>query len=165
MQYLLDANVLIDADRDYYPLDRVPEFWDWLLHHGQVGNAKVCIEVYEEVTDGSGQLPDWLKRRDVKQALLLGEESDPTLVSRVVSEGYAPDLTDIEIVTVGRDPFLIAHAMKDIPSRCVVTTESRAPSKKRQNRRVPDVCEQFGVAWCDEFEFFRRLRFSTSWSP
>ncbi|MCY4508918.1 MAG: DUF4411 family protein [Acidobacteria bacterium] len=31
MLYLLDANVLIDAHRDYYPLGRVPEFWDWLI--------------------------------------------------------------------------------------------------------------------------------------
>ena len=31
MLYLLDANVLIDANRDYYPLGRVPEFWDWLI--------------------------------------------------------------------------------------------------------------------------------------
>jgi len=29
--YLLDANVLIAANRDYYPLGRVPEFWDWLV--------------------------------------------------------------------------------------------------------------------------------------
>ena len=32
--YLLDANVLIDANRDYYPVARVPEFWDWLLEMG-----------------------------------------------------------------------------------------------------------------------------------
>ncbi|MDE0019943.1 MAG: DUF4411 family protein [Candidatus Poribacteria bacterium] len=31
MQYLLDANVLIDAKRDYYPMTRVPDFWEWLL--------------------------------------------------------------------------------------------------------------------------------------
>ena len=31
MLYLLDANVFIDANRDYYPLDRFPEFWDWLV--------------------------------------------------------------------------------------------------------------------------------------
>ena len=37
MRYLLDANVLIDADRDYYPLGRVPEFWDWLLHQSEHG--------------------------------------------------------------------------------------------------------------------------------
>ena len=163
MLYLLDANVLIDADRDYYSLDRVPEFWDWLQHHGQAGNVKTCIEVFEEVTDGNGSLPEWLRRDAVRSALLLDEESDPAVVSRIVNEGYAPDLTDIEIITVGRDPFLIAHAMTDIADRCVVTTESSAPAKRRQNRRVPDVCNQFKVQWCSEFAFFRALNFRTNW--
>jgi hypothetical protein len=27
MLYLLDANALIDAHRDYYRIGRVPEFW------------------------------------------------------------------------------------------------------------------------------------------
>lgn len=31
MLHILDANILIDANRDYYPMDRVPEFWEWLL--------------------------------------------------------------------------------------------------------------------------------------
>ncbi|MBT3884724.1 MAG: DUF4411 family protein, partial [Rhodospirillaceae bacterium] len=31
--HLLDANVFISAQRDYYPLDRVPEYWEWLAHH------------------------------------------------------------------------------------------------------------------------------------
>lgn len=44
MLYLLDANVVIDADRDYYALDRVPEFWDWLQHQGQAGHVKMCVE-------------------------------------------------------------------------------------------------------------------------
>ncbi len=26
--YLVDANVLIRAHEDYYPLDRIPQFWD-----------------------------------------------------------------------------------------------------------------------------------------
>lgn len=47
MFYLLDANVLIDANRDYYPLGRVPEFWDWLRHQGHLGNAAVPFEIFE----------------------------------------------------------------------------------------------------------------------
>jgi len=161
--YLLDANVLIDADRDYYSLDRVPEFWEWLQHHAQAGNVKVCIEIFEEVTDGNGSLPEWLKRDDVRAALLLGEESDQTVVSRIVNEGYAADLTDIEVIAVGRDPFLIAHAMTNAADRCVVTTERPAPAKTRHNRRVPDVCGQFNVHCCNQFEFFRALNFRTNW--
>jgi hypothetical protein len=29
--YLLDANVLIPAHEDYYTIDRIPHFWEWLL--------------------------------------------------------------------------------------------------------------------------------------
>ena len=38
--YLLDANVLIDADRDYYPIDRVPEFWNWLAVMAELGQIR-----------------------------------------------------------------------------------------------------------------------------
>ena len=47
--YLLDANVLIDANRDYYPIERVPEFWDWLLEMGRNGSVKVPEEIVDEI--------------------------------------------------------------------------------------------------------------------
>jgi len=34
MLYVLDSGVLITANNLYYPVDRVPEFWAWLLHMG-----------------------------------------------------------------------------------------------------------------------------------
>ncbi len=30
MSYLLDANVFIDAKRNYYGFDFCPAFWDWI---------------------------------------------------------------------------------------------------------------------------------------
>lgn len=51
MLYLLDANVLIDANRDYYPIERVPEFWDWLAAIGEQGQAKIPLEIYAEVVN------------------------------------------------------------------------------------------------------------------
>lgn len=73
MIYLLDANVLIDANRDYYATDRVPEFWDWLVHHGQADSVKMPIEIYEEIKDGNDQLALWTKDDGVETALLLVE--------------------------------------------------------------------------------------------
>lgn len=163
MQFLLDANVLIDAARDYYPFDMVPEFWAWLAYNGSIGNAKVPLEMYEEVCDGNDRLAKWLRKPAVKAALLLDEEVDPDMVSYAASEGYARDLTDAEVIVVGRDPFLIAYALVDRTARCIVTTEASRPSAKRQNRRVPDVCNGFGIAHCNTFELTRRLGFSTSW--
>jgi len=82
MLYLLDANVLIDANRDYYPLERVPEFWDWLEYQGTVGAVKIPVEVHEEVNEGQDALGSWARLPPVKEALLFDEEADQALVDR-----------------------------------------------------------------------------------
>jgi len=165
MLFLLDANVLIDANRDYYSIDSVPEFWDWLAYHGEQGNVKIPVEIYEELTNGDDELADWAKKPDTKTALLLGEDVEIEIVQRVIREGYADDLTDIEVAQLGRDPFFIAYALNEIPDiqRCIVTTESSKPSRNRANRHIPDVCRTFGIPCCNSFEFFKSLKFSTSW--
>ena len=161
MLYLLDANILIDADRDYYPIDRVPEFWEWLLVNANAGRLKVPLEVYEEVVAGTGALPDWLTNN--RASLELDEDIDPQVVNVVIAEGYADDLTDVEIEKLGRDPFLIAYALADLGNRSVVTTEVSKPSRIRANRHIPDVCDSFDIPipHCDTFELIRALDFRT----
>ena len=163
MLYLLDANVLIDANRDYYPMTRVPEFWEWLAYVGESGHVKMPVEVYEEIKDGKDDLATWAKDGKVEAALLLREEVDVPLVSKVINEGYAPDLTDDDVEKIGRDPFLIAYALSVVGERCVVTTEVSKPKRKRANRHIPDVCVHIGVPWCDTFAMVRALNFSTTW--
>ena len=168
MLHLLDANVPIDANRDYYPISRIPEFWSWLVYMGEQGRAKVPQEVYDKVTDTNDDLANWLK--DNKDAMLLAEDVDPQLLNLVISDGYADDLTDDEIEQLNEDPFLIAYALADIGFRCVVTTEQARPSRQRANRHIPDVCDDLGVR-C--LHIFRRrnipglideLDFSTDWN-
>lgn len=163
MLYLLDANVLIDANRDYYPIERVPEFWEWLVHEGNSGRAKIPLEVYEEIKAGKDELAAWARQDETEQGLLLKEGADVALVSRVMDEGYAADLTDDEVITLGKDPFLIAYALREPGRRIVVTTEVSKPSRVRANRHVPDVCRDFGIVSCNTFQFMRQLNFSTSW--
>ena len=82
MLYLLDANTLIDANRDYYPVERVPEFWEWLVFQGDQGSVKIPIEVYEEFADTKDKkgkkdaLASWAEGADVKAALLLDEDAE-----------------------------------------------------------------------------------------
>ena len=164
MLYLLDANVLIDANRDYYSIDRVPEFWEWLIDVGSSGHVKIPLEVYEEIKEGKDDLAKWIKESQASEVLLLLEEVDVSLVSHVTDEGYAPDLTDDDVEKIGRDPFLIAYALANQMERCVVTTEVSKPKKQRANRHQPDVCNSLKVLWCNTFEFIRTLNFSTSWN-
>jgi len=161
--HLLDANVLITASRDYYQLSRVPEFWEWLLHMGEAGNVKLVQEIAEEITSGNDELAGWLSDEDHLAALRLDEEVDIALLQHVIATGYASDLTDTEIEAVGRDPFLIAYALRDTANRRVVTTEISRPTRQRHNRHVPDVRGSVGVTCMNSFELVRTLDFSTSW--
>lgn len=163
MLHLLDANALIDARRDYYPLARVPEFWFWLRHMGAANQLKVPLEIYEEITEGNDDLAGWIRQPEVRRVLLLDEEVDPDLVSYVVDHGYATDLTDDELPRLGNDPFLIAHALTEPGRRRVITTEVSKPRRRRANRRIPDVCRSLGAQCNDTFFLIRELNFSTDW--
>lgn len=162
--YLFDASVLITAHNTYYPVDDIPEFWEWLSHQGTIGNIKIPVEILEEVLAGSKKddlLVAWMK--DNKETLRLHEDVDAALVNTIVTQGYAADLTDDEIIKIGRDPFLVAYGLANPTERCVVTAEPSAPSKQRANRRIPDVCGQFGVPCQNPFMVYKTLGFKTSW--
>lgn len=166
MLYLLDANVLITANSQYYPIDQVPEFWSWLQHQAASGFLKIPLEVMEEIEEGrrdNDPLIDWITQDENHGVLVLQESVDVVLVQRVVTGGYSPDLTDDEVEKIGRDPFLIAYALAHPGDRCVVTTEVSRPSAQRQNRKVPDVCRTLGVQCCGPFTLNRNLGFRTGW--
>ena len=168
MLYLFDANVLITASNMYYPIDQVPEYWSWVRYQGKLGNVKIPDEIYEELLMGrknDDSLLDWIKDKESQDALRLDEAVDIPTVRLVISGGYAPDLSDTEIEVIGRDPFLIAYGLVSKSHRCIVTVEVSSPAKKRQNRKVPDVCKHFAVECCNPFQANRALGFHTGWKP
>lgn len=161
MLYLLDANVLIDANRDYYPIERVPEFWEWLLYLAEQGIVKMPAEMCLEVLKGDDALKQWLNSH--KMQVQLNEKVRPELIRIVTDDGYGSSLNDVEIEKIGQDPFLIAHCLADRTNRYAVTTEASRPKRKRANRHIPDVCRDLDINCCDTFELLRLLDFSTNW--
>ena len=161
MLYLLDANVMIRAHEDYYPIDRIPQFWSWLIANAESGLVKIPHEIYGEIAVSTGPLHDWMTDSKISKAMILQERTDPVLLNRGLSEGYAPDLNDSEIEEIGQDPFLIAYALMNTAEITVVTKEVSAPSKQRANKRVPDVCRGFGIRCINDFEFYRELNFKS----
>jgi hypothetical protein len=127
--YLLDANVIIQAHEDYYPVDRIPQFWSWLLDMAAMNLIKMPRVIFNEVTPSVGPLADWIKQPHVKGAMILDEPIDRARVQHVLEHGYAPDLDDVEIEEIGKDPFLIAAALAS-PDRVIVTREVSKPTKK-----------------------------------
>ena len=106
MLYLVDANTLIRANADYYPIDRIPGFWTWLIDQGIAGAVKIPQEIAAEVTIGTDAVATWLRDPAVRDALILDEAVDVGCLRHVVDNGYAPDLDDVALLRIGRDPFL-----------------------------------------------------------
>ena len=163
MLYLIDASTLITAHNTYYALHRVPEFWQWLRHHGGDGTIKIPAAIYAEVEDGNDALAAWMADAASKDALLFGEEPVPLLVQSV-SALYGADLSEADIETIGKDPFLIAAALADHNHRCVVTAEVSKPNRQGPNRHIPNICDDIGVQWHSPVEFLNSLDFSTGWN-
>ena len=161
MLYLLDANVLILAQNTYYEFGRVNQYWDWIQFQAAEGNVKIPKQILFEIAEKKDFVANWTKEN--RPVLVLDEQVDSNLLDRVIAEGYAHDLTDEEIEHVGKDPFLIAHALKNTEKRIVVTAEKHSTKLKRHKRRIPNVCDDLGIMHCDQWKFGRDLDFRTDW--
>lgn len=160
--HLLDANVLISANALFYPLDRIPQFWDWLTEQGHAKNIKIPLEIYDEIADGTDDLADWIKDLDVKAPLLLDETPDPVLVQQALDGGYEgqhPHFNDREVEKIGRDAFLVAYGLAN-SERVIVTREGSRRSRRMGNRHLPDACDDCGVGWTTDYEMYRLLNFN-----
>lgn len=161
MLYLLDASTLINAHRNWYALNRVPEFWRWLLHHAEAGTLKMPSEIFAEVENGTDELAAWMKDPEHKKALRFTEEADLAKVQAVLAK-YGGDPSEADLIKIGQDPFLIAAALGQT-DRCVVTAEVSKSSKQGANRKVPNVCDDCGVLWLSPIDFINKLDFTTGW--
>lgn len=159
MLYLLDSNVLICAHSQYYPIDRIPQFWNWLNGEGLAGRAKIPLEIYKEIDGKDDLLTKRVAEKETRNALILNEEVDDNILNdQVIRKGYAPDLNDAEFKQAGNDPFLVAYALMG-ENRCVVTKEVSKPSQTRGNRKIPDVCKELGVFCIIDFSFYKQHDF------
>lgn len=160
--YLIDANVLITAKNLYYPLDRIPQFWEWLIEMGDADKIKIPREIHDEISERDNPLGDWARDGYTKQALLLEEDPDPALLQHVVRHEYDGDnqaFTDSELDKIGRDAFIVSYGLMD-NSRIIVTKEVSAPKKRMGNRKIPDACNRCGVNWCTDWDMYRVLDFN-----
>lgn len=171
MLYLLDSSVLIDAKNKYYPLERVPQFWSWLVHQSLAGHVKLPPQVIEEVLGPENAdeepvdtLAEWVKTN--RTGLELTEELPTEVLTRTYELGYetAPeDLTAVDPLSEPADPFLIAFALASPEKRRVVTMENiqfvGTTLPKPGNRKIPLVCELLGVRCINTFALIRELDF------
>ena len=164
MTYLLDANVLIDAARDYYSNYMVPEYWDWLIHQIKKGIVKIPPPIIDEILVGnkSDFVVQFIKSH--KSDILLNVDINNQSI-QIVNDQYkqnGQDLNEDDYNKIGQDYLLIAYALQS--GHSIVTCEVSVPSKKGKNRKIPNVCDSLKIKCLHPYALHRELKFSTSWN-
>ena len=156
MNYLLDANTYIQAKNFYYRMSICPGFWEWLdlkLGAGQVGSVDM---IYNELVGFGDELSEWVKDR---KTLFVGVEDQATQavfseIADFVVNNRSSKEPHISSFLSMADPWLIAKAK--ILGAIVVTHEVLVPANSTKVK-IPNVCKQFGVAYCNTFDLLETL--------
>lgn len=158
-KYCLDANVLIQAWQKYYNPKFCPDYWTVLIELGTHDRIFVPELVYEEITRTEDDLSKWLKGSKIP----IRKISEPVTVC--LQKIYATDpihktLVDNTKARSLADPWIIAHAMHE--GAIVVTKEEKVTAISSKRIKIPNVCDNMGIRWINDFDFIDELgiRFS-----
>lgn len=153
-KYCLDANVLIQAWQKYYNPKFCPDYWKILTELGKDGKIFIPELVYEEIIRTEDELSKWLKDSKIP----INNISEPVTIC--LQKIYAADSTHKNLVdnTKARslaDPWVIAHALHE--NACVVTKEEKVTALYSNRIKIPNVCENMGIRWINDFQFIDEL--------
>ena len=157
MNYLLDANTLIEAKNRYYQMNICPGFWDWVKLGQDTGVLRSVESVRTELRRGNDELAQWAKDNS---GLFHLESDAPTqaacgeVAQYLAAQAQPMKAGGLEEFLAGADPWLIAKAR--VTGAAVVTHE-RLNLQNRKKFLIPNVCQHFGVTCLDTFELLNLM--------
>lgn len=157
-KYVLDANVFITANRQYYSFELAPKFWDSLVSHAKDGRIESIDRIKNELERGKDDLSKWAKgdfshyfaSTDDDEVI----ESYREIMGWVNSQRQFTDEAKAEFAG-NPDGWLVAYAKAK--KRIIVTHEVLAPYA-RNKIKIPNICQAFNVPFVNVFEMLRSLK-------
>lgn len=155
IQYVLDANVFIQAKNLHYGFDFCPAFWGWLEQKNSEGLVASVEKVGEELEGGEDDLADWTKTMghgffQKPDAAVLNAFT--TISTWATAAGYQP--SGVNTFLQVADPWLVAHALA---YDCIVVTHE-VPADSTKKIKIPNACVAVGVRSMMPYAMLRRER-------
>ena len=162
-KYVLDANILINAYWDYYPIDVFPGFWHFLSNNITVDRILIIDRVRVEIKSPP-QLVQWIDQ--VTNGVFVPTIAQPAIAGtygRMAdwvqgSLQYLPAAGDR--FARDADGWLVAYA--SVSNSVVVTNEVFDPNV-RIRVPIPNLCEEFDVECKNTLELLRDLDAHFDW--
>ncbi len=157
--FCLDTNVLIQAWQKYYSPLFCPDYWDILNQLGKKGSIFLPQAVYDEIATTDDDLFKWLKSSSIPIKRVDGVVTNclQEIYLRNEQHKYLVDNTKQRSLA---DPWVIAHAIKE--KATVVTKEEKVTASNSKRIKIPNVCDNMGIQWINDFQFIieQDLKFS-----
>jgi hypothetical protein len=164
-QYLLDANVFIEAKNRCYGFNLCPGYWSALVLHSRNRRVQSIDRVRDELIRPSmpgeepdplsdwarNKVPDTFFKQTHDHAVL---EAFQELVNWVNSEPQFMESARADFASAA-DGWLIAFAK--VNGMSVVTHEEYAP-RAQKKVPMPNLCLEFNVDYVDTFEMLKDLK-------
>jgi len=161
-QYLLDANVFIEASRRYYAFDLAPAFWNVLISLARNGKIQSIDRVQNEILRGDDDLAAWVDNEFSGAFVSTNDESVieayRAIIAWVQSSNQYSDAAKRQFAE-GADGWLVAYAKQN---GCKVVTQETLNQNIRNRIPIPNVCQAFGVSFVDTFRMLRDLEVKLS---
>lgn len=155
--YCLDTNVLIEAWQKYYSPKFCPSYWDVLNKLGTEEIIFIPETVFEEITRTDDELSSWLKESKIP-IHGINENVTACLQSIYAKDPVHKNLVDNIKSRSLADPWVIAHALNE--KATVVTKENKETALNTKRIKIPNVCDNMGVRWINDFDFIKELNLS-----
>ena len=158
-KYCLDANVLIQAWQKYYSPMFCKDYWNVLDEFGKQGTILIPEKVFEEITRTDDDLAEWLKKSSIP-VIEINENVTNFLRMIFAANPSHKNLVDNTKNRSLADPWIIAHAINEHAT--VVTKEEKVTATNTLKIKIPNVCENMGIPWINDFQLIERLHIQFS---
>ena len=157
-EYVLDADVLMQAHRMYYAFDICSGFWDALMKHHANAIVSSIDKILEDIERGEGvdDLKRWVRAlpqtffNATSDALVVAEYGE--IVNWVNRQPFTQP-AKAEFMNVS-DGWIIAFAKA---KGKIVVTQEVLQLGRRNSVKIPNVCEAFHVPYKNTYDFLRAL--------
>lgn len=162
MKYILDTNIFITAELEWYKQAfHLGGFWKYLEEGILSGHIVLCDAVYDELMEKNDVISKWLSSRNFNPTTC---KNDPQII---INYGTISNyvMTEVERWNPdkrksnnkkdkrrnflnGADPWLVALAMTDTSNYAIITMEKADTEDNCLSPKIPNVCDHFK---CESF--------------
>jgi hypothetical protein len=162
-RYIIDANVLMGAGRNWYRFTFCSGFWRLLIDRHTIGVVTSIDHVRSEILPGD-DLHSWVKGTAPKAFF---QSSKNAAVGRAYADIMAWASTNpqykptaiAELASVA-DGWIVAFAI--VNGLTVVTHEVHDNGSARV--KIPSICNAFNVPYCNTFAMLQDMKIDLKWA-